>query len=365
MPPDPDHDSMLVAVIDSNAERLSDEGRILASRYPVALFRDPGEAMAFLPTARPRVIVVDESSRGGELIGKIRRIDALRAVPLILASADLAMTAREVDADVILQRPFWPRSLLRAVSRLSNRTVEASWNDLPPGQKDALCKTVSVFTDISDTLMSGEPVDYPSLTEACGLLVEAVSRNDHRAILDGVRDHDNYTYVHSLRVATFLAMFGNAIGLTQKEVLVLSVGGLLHDIGKTAIPYSVLNKPGSLSPREWDVIKTHVPKTVDYLYRHTSLPHAVMTIAKQHHEKIDGSGYPHGLRNGKISDLARMASIVDIFGALTDRRPYKSAMSPEKALSLMYGEMASALDVHLLVTFREMLLDAADTVIVH
>ncbi len=175
-----------------------------------------------------------------------------------------------------------------------------------------------------------------------------------------MRQHDNYSYVHSLRVATFLTVFGQAIGLTGDDLLVLASGGLVHDIGKTSIPLDVLNKPGRLEPAEWAVMRSHVDRTLALLQRQPQPPpHGVLVIAAQHHEKLDGSGYPRGLRGPALNDLARMASIVDVFGALTDRRVYKPPMAPEQALDLMAGGMAAGLDQSLLVRFRGMLLDAA------
>ena len=134
-------------------------------------------------------------------------------------------------------------------------------------------------------------------------------------------------------------------------------GGLLHDVGKMSIPHEVLNKPGRLTPAEFDVMKTHVPLTLAYLAKCPDMPKNIVTIAAQHHEKLDGTGYPLGLKGGQLNELARMASIVDVFGALTDRRIYKPPMDAEHALAIMTGEMATKLDQQLLSLFRSMLMD--------
>ena len=105
-------------------------------------------------------------------------------------------------------------------------------------------------------------------------------------------------------------------------------------------------------------MKRHVTASVAYLQRCHDLPKGILTIAAQHHEKLDGSGYPLGLAGNKLDRLARMASIIDVFTALTDRRVYKPAMKPETALKIMADEMASHLDITLLGLFRQMLLDA-------
>jgi HD-GYP domain-containing protein (c-di-GMP phosphodiesterase class II) len=163
-----------------------------------------------------------------------------------------------------------------------------------------------------------------------------------------------------MRVATLLSLFGFTIGLSSDEQSVLASGGLLHDVGKMSIPHEVLNKPGRLTPEEFTVMKSHVTASVAYLSGCPDLPQGIHVIAGQHHEKLDGSGYPLGLFGSQLNHLARMASIVDVFSALTDRRAYKPSMEAEVALKMMVEQMGSHhLDMGLLMLFREMLLDAA------
>ena len=173
-----------------------------------------------------------------------------------------------------------------------------------------------------------------------------------------MRNHDNYSYVHSLRVATFLGLFGNVLGIKGDDLTTLTTGGLLHDIGKMSIPPEVLNKPGKLTDDEFAVMKSHVTFTIEHLEGSSDIPRGVGIIASQHHEKLDGTGYPFGLKGGELNQLARMASIIDIFSAITDRRVYKDPVPPERALEIM-SNMKDQLDQPLLSVFREMLLDAA------
>ncbi|HEX3995558.1 MAG TPA: HD domain-containing phosphohydrolase, partial [Acetobacteraceae bacterium] len=121
-------------------------------------------------------------------------------------------------------------------------------------------------------------------------------------------------------------------------------------------------KPGRLNPAEFEVMKGHVTASMTYLQDCPDLPKGIGIIAAQHHEKLDGTGYPFGLTGSKLNRLARMASIIDVFTALTDRRVYKREMEAETALKLMVDEMTSHLDMKLLGLFRQMLLDATRTV---
>jgi putative nucleotidyltransferase with HDIG domain len=169
---------------------------------------------------------------------------------------------------------------------------------------------------------------------------------------------DNYSYVHSLRVATFLSLFGNVLSIKGDDLMTLSSGGLLHDVGKMYIPHEVLNKPGKLTEEEFATMKSHVIHSIEFLNKSPELPKGVIIIAGQHHEKLDGTGYPLGLKGAELNELARMASIIDIFSAITDRRVYKEPVPPDQALKIM-GNMKDHLDQNFLAAFREMLLDGA------
>ncbi|MGE5504977.1 MAG: HD domain-containing phosphohydrolase [Actinomycetota bacterium] len=354
----------VIAVADGSSERRALIARDLLSFYQVGLFGDARRALTELANISGVLMVIDQDvpPEGGiALLQRLREHPVLRTTPVVfIVDSDARQGAAvQAGADEVVTRPYKPSALLCAISCLSNRFVEAGWEGLPPVHKDALRKTVDAFNGISDLIEHGEELNYGSVTEACKPLVNAVSDHDFRAILAGVRDHDNYSYVHSMRVATFLSLFGYTIGLKGDDLLTLASGGLVHDIGKMSIPYDVLNKPGRLDQDELVVMRSHVDRTVAYLVDHSHVPHSVMTIAAQHHEKLNGNGYPKGLKNGQLNELARMASIVDVFGALTDRRVYKDPMSPEKALDIMVKEMGNELDQHLLELFRSMLLDAA------
>jgi putative nucleotidyltransferase with HDIG domain len=352
---------ILVAVIDSNGEHRRQVASALNSFYRVMDFAQFDMALDGLAQSSPRVILLDEQAYprlGGCPVKKLR--NAMPGVPIVRtlnrALSHLAEPKRDTDA--ILEKPYRRSSLIRTISTLINKSVEAKWETLAPQYRDTLQRTVDSFNDISDLIDRGQPLEYSNVTDACSSLVDAVSNHDFKVILDNVKGHDNYSYVHSLRVATLLSLFGHTIGLKGDDMTLLASGGLVHDIGKMTIPHEVLNKPGRLDDAELQVMRSHVPKSVDYLRLCDTLPKGVVTIAEQHHEKLDGTGYPKGLKGSQLNELARMASIVDIFSALTDRRVYKDPMPPEEALTLMTDRMSADLDMGLLTLFKGMLLDA-------
>lgn len=351
---------VLVALVDGNEEHRAQLTGALSSYYHVAGYSHGAQAAEDMADDMPSLLMVDEHAPAAEELRRLVRDDRRFAhVPVICTTRrHVAGQLRHDGVDAFLEKPFRRSLLLRTISTLVNRSVEASWQHLPQTQREALTRTVEVFNTIADLIRRGEPLEYAVLGEACRPLVQTVADDDYRTVLQSVRDHDNYSYVHSLRVGTLLSLFGYTIGLRGDELLVLACGGLVHDIGKMTIPHDVLNKPGKLTPEEWTVMQGHVKGSIRYLQQ-GNMPRGVVTIAAQHHEKLDGSGYPFGLDGGKLNELARMAAIVDVFSALTDRRVYKPALSPEHALDIMTGSMGRELDQDLLAMFRDMLLEAA------
>ncbi len=335
------------------------------SLYRVNEYPDAEQALQGMSAAPPSVILIDEQTapRGGcEFIARLKRIPALAHIPTVLTSRHeasvLVEALRQCGADGCLTKPFRRSALIKAVTALINKHVEASWENLPEHERATLKGTVEVFNNISDFIAAGEPVPFGSVKAACAPLIDAVAKNDFKGILNGVKGHDNYSYVHSLRVATLLSLFGHTLGLPQTDQLVLASGGLLHDAGKISIPHEVLNKPGRLSEEEFTVMKSHVTETIKFLELSHEIPKPVIIIGAQHQEKLDGSGYPFGLKGSELNDLARMASIVDVFSALTDRRVYKPPMEAEVALGIMTEQMSHHLDQHFVALFKTMLMDA-------
>jgi putative nucleotidyltransferase with HDIG domain len=349
-----------------NSEVRSRVITALSPFYQFGNFSDISRALAACRMRPPLVAVIGEElspSNGYDLVHMLRLDPQLAALPVVMmvAKDDRQTRALVTKSGAQCHLADWcaPGVLVATISSLVNRGVEQQWEALPPLQGQALAGTLKMFSGISAAIGTGNPILFGDVNEACKPLVEAVSSDDYKGILSNVRNHDNYTYAHSLQVATLLALFGFHLGLSQDEQSILASGGLLHDVGKMSIPHDVLNKPGRLNPAEYVVMKGHVLASVTHLERSPDLPKGIMTIAAQHHEKLNGTGYPYGLNGKKLDDLARMASIIDVFSALTDRRVYKPSMTAESALRIMTEEMTTHLDMKLLGLFRQMLLDTA------
>ena len=353
-----------IALIDGNDGRRAQIAAGLASCYKIVTYGNSSLALQLIERDPPKVVVVDESAPplgGFEVLNRIRQSPRLKDVGVVLVLAndrdDIVETTRRRGACDCIVRPFRRSELIRIISSLTNRDVERKWSELPATQYKILNKSLDVIHSVSDALDGGAPISESALFEASSSLVTAVSNDDFKPVLKGLRNHDNYTYVHSVRVATLLTLLGKTIGLTKSDLLLMAGCGLLHDVGKMTISHDVLNKAGKLTPGEWEMMQGHVGASVRCLTAAGNIHRVIISVAEQHHEKLDGSGYPRGLSGGAINELARMSAIADVFSALTDIRVYKPAMKAEKALTIMSEDMARHLDQHLLATFGALMLD--------
>ncbi len=166
-----------------------------------------------------------------------------------------------------------------------------------------------------------------------------------------VEAKDETTGDHCTRLAYTAAVFGQQLGLDEVQIEALRRGGILHDIGKLGIPDSILLKQGPLNDDEWRIMREHTTIGANLCHSLASMKH-VVPIILHHHERWDGSGYPHGLTGDKIPLLARVFQLLDIYDALSSERPYKKALAPEKVISILEEEAAKGWrDPHLTATF--------------
>jgi putative nucleotidyltransferase with HDIG domain len=190
----------------------------------------------------------------------------------------------------------------------------------------------------------------------CLPLVEEISgsvmRNPGAIVsLARLKTHDDYSYMHSVAVCALMVSLARQIGLDENEQRVAGLAGLLHDLGKAAMPLEVLNKPGKLTDAEYRQMRDHPQKGYEMLREAGSAGEAAMDVVLHHHERLDGKGYPKGLQGDQISRMARMGAICDVYDAVTSNRPYKEAWDPSEALARMVGWAPAHLDPTLVQAF--------------
>lgn len=182
----------------------------------------------------------------------------------------------------------------------------------------------------------GQNVDTDAATPLVAAVCASVLRNPHALIsVARLKTADDYTYLHSMAVAGLMTSLARGLDLPENEVHAAAKGGLLHDMGKAMSPPHVLNKPGRLTEAEFALMRQHPEQGHRLLVDSGVDDAAALDIALHHHEKMDGSGYPHRLQEEGISQMARMAAICDVYDAVTSDRPYKRGWCPAEALRQM------------------------------
>ncbi len=215
----------------------------------------------------------------------------------------------------------------------------------------AVSAAVDTLKSIFSSACLGEPLNSPAIKSAGDAIVGHVETQGLIAWIDTVRTHHSLTYQHCLLVTGLAVAFGQKIGVSRADRQRLSFAGMLHDIGKARIPVAILEKPGPLDQDERNVMKAHPELGLDALSGVPGLPAEMLDMVVHHHEYLDGSGYPHGLKAQEISDLVRIITIADVFGALIERRSYKAPLSGPSAYQVLL-DMGPKLDKDLVREFQ-------------
>ena len=214
------------------------------------------------------------------------------------------------------------------------RTVE---EEIAPARA-AFDHSSEMLRKLADDVWAGHPVEVERVDEVVEEMVESMVRNpDALMWVARLREKDITTYGHGLQVAVYLVAFGRHLGFPRAQLAQLGTIGLLLDIGKTRLPRALLEKQGRLTPEEFEQVKAHVALGLEILSATPNWPEEVTEGIAQHHERMNGSGYPQGLRAEAIGIFGRMAGISDCFAALTKSRPYAEAVSSYEALRSITG----------------------------
>ena len=171
---------------------------------------------------------------------------------------------------------------------------------------------------------------------SCACILSSVFRNPGALVsLARLKTADDYTYMHSVAVCALMVALGRELGLTEAECREAGFAGLLHDLGKAAMPLDVLNKPGKLTDEEFGIMKSHPVRGWEMLSESGSVGEGALDVCLHHHERVDGTGYPHRLPGEQISRLARMGAVCDVYDAITSNRPYKAGWDPAESIAKM------------------------------
>jgi putative two-component system response regulator len=270
------------------------------SGYEIVESQKPSEALALLAERKIDLVIVDQVQQemtGPEFCRLVKRERTTQLIPVMITSSvqglENEVAGFESGADELLIKPLQPALVrTRVRSMLRNKAL------------------------------------IDSLEEAEAILFALAQSVEHR---------DRYTGLHCERLAAYSIALAQALGLNRRDQLALYRGGYLHDIGKVAIPDSILFKRGLLNDEEWKTMRLHTIRGEDICKPMKTLA-PVLPIIRSHHERWDGTGYPDGLKGEGIPLLARILQVADIYDALTTSRPYKPAFTHDHAVQLMLEE---------------------------
>jgi len=216
--------------------------------------------------------------------------------------------------------------------------------------KQVTLKSMStVFQSIHDCNGKKLKESLNSVEDMVNYIIE--SGNVNSSLYD-IKTFDNYTYVHSLDTCIMSTFLGLSSGLDKWQMKDLAVGAILHDIGKTKIDNAIINKKGKLSKEEYEEVKKHTIYGGEMLKKNFSIPLSAVNIVEQHHERVDGKGYPYGLESNQISKYSKIVCICDVYDAISNDRAYRHKFKPNDAYELILSGNGTSFDEKMIMNFK-------------
>jgi putative nucleotidyltransferase with HDIG domain len=302
--------------------------------------------------------VVDINLRSSESVQRVRnklRAEAYRAMPRLFVLADAlhhgSMQAWALGATDTISRPFDAESILQRIHAAFPDTIRFDATAGGKALNRGVAAAQAVMVRIFEKLPAGVPLTFNDVMEAENKILKAIKQTSLREWLATVGRHHTDSYRHCLFVTGFAVAFAQHLGMREDDQRRLVRAALLHDVGKAFVPLAILDKPGSLTDEELNEMRKHPRLGYDALAAQGGFPPEMLDVVLHHHELLDGSGYPNGLRGDQISDIVRLTTIVDIYTALIEKRAYRLPFTHAKAFSIM-EQMDGKLDPHLLQAFR-------------
>ena len=260
---------------------------------------------------------------------------------LDVATGTASVSREEVDAQIETElrhlEDLPPLQVALPAAPLPTR------DHVPATLHDELQRAAAICVDSKKAVVSmfsearlGRAVDAAGAQSLVEDISDSITRNPGALIsLARLKTADDYTYMHSVAVCALMVALGRQLRFNEEQTRLAGLAGLLHDLGKAAVPLAVLNKPGKLTDKEFTVVRSHPVAGFHMLKEGGNVPDAVLDACLHHHEKIDGSGYPDKLQGEGISVIARMTALCDVYDAITSDRPYKRGWDPSESLRRM------------------------------
>ncbi|MGH1470561.1 MAG: HD-GYP domain-containing protein [Cellvibrionaceae bacterium] len=218
--------------------------------------------------------------------------------------------------------------------------------------KEIHVDALSLVSQVMNDVKMGGVVDLQPVEDMADSISESIRRNQNAlSCFTRMRHKDEYLMEHSFSVAVLMGVLARSMRVNGDDLHQMVTGALLHDIGKIQIDENILNKPGSLTPEEWEEMKRHVEYGEVVMEQTKDVPLMIKQMCQQHHERLDGTGYPRGLSNEAITLHGRMTAIVDVYDAITADRCYHKGMTPSEAMKKLVEWSGDHLDKDIVYQF--------------
>jgi putative nucleotidyltransferase with HDIG domain len=341
-----------LSIISDSVDRAEDIGRQLVGIFETQSFPRQG----FSNVAPQKYTIVDIDLDDSSHLPALRLWLELRpkyGKAIFVVERDVrhqVAQAYAVGATDLVDRPIDRKTLLTTLfGDLGALLGEASAFSF--GNSDGISAGLGALQGIFTSAVSGIPLDLRMVHAAGETIVSHIEAEGLVRWIEIVRQHHCLTYQHCLLVTGVAVTFGRHLGFSREDKQKLAFAGLLHDIGKAGVPVALLEKPSPLIGEEVAVMRQHPLLGFEALRGVQGLESDILDMVVHHHEYLDGSGYPHGLEASELSDLVRMMTIADVFGALIERRTYKSTSSCAAAYQVLEN-MGPRLDTDLVREFQ-------------
>jgi HD-GYP domain-containing protein (c-di-GMP phosphodiesterase class II) len=261
-------------------------------------------------------------------IDKIAKIGIRELYIDTVRGADVwaAPTQQEVNADL-------ERRLQEIARKQPEKPIAAELKDEAARAKRLHGEANKIVRHMMDDIRLGQQIQVDRVEPMVENMVESIFRNQDALLpLARLKNHDDYTFEHSVSVCALMVAFARGMKLPKDVIKEIAMGALLHDVGKARVPDDILNKPAKLNEDEFLQMKDHVVQSIVLLENTPGISETALQVAGQHHERHDGTGYPHKLAGDEISLYGQMAAIVDVYDAISSERVYHKGMSPTQAL---------------------------------
>lgn len=334
----------VVSTLNINGDLINDLKRF----YDVHVV--PGGVLNVTDKAAGSVIVLDISFdqhlTDNKFAGQIQTLKKRRNEFMLLTDrpdSDGADAARAMGIDFVLGKPVESDLVRQAVESLLLKQSLQHLGKGPDSKVDTVQQGAACLLRAANAIGNGDRLPAAVLVDCAAKISDDIGEDGLVDWLSIVNEHHSYTFRHCMHVSGLASAVAEKLNFSTRDKNRFVQGAMLHDIGKLKIPLDILDKPGRLTDDERAIIQEHPGHGRDIMENEKDWDRSTVDLIYQHHEFLDGSGYPRGLKAESITDPVRLLTIIDIFSALVDKRSYKEAFEPEKAFSILYS-MESKVD---------------------